>query len=115
MNGAANWQWYSGSCGGTNVGSGTSISVSPTITTTYYVRGEGGCINAGNCASITLTMGPLPTLGNYPNKTVVAGRNTTVTPNAVPTNTVHAVAYANTNFKGILTVVFLPATTVLFG
>jgi len=39
----ATWHWYSGSCGGTPVGSGTSISVSPTITTTYYVRAEGDC------------------------------------------------------------------------
>ena len=33
----ANWNWYSGSCGGTFVGSGSSIVVSPGSTTTYYL------------------------------------------------------------------------------
>jgi hypothetical protein len=35
--------WYRGGCGGTLVGTGSSITVSPTSTTTYYVRREGGC------------------------------------------------------------------------
>lgn len=56
LNSATHWQWYSGSCGGTALGSGSSISVSPAATTTYFVRGEGGCTTAGNCASITITV-----------------------------------------------------------
>jgi gliding motility-associated-like protein len=52
----ANWEWYEGSCGGTPVGSGTSISVSPTSTTTYFVRAEGTCNNT-NCAFVTITLG----------------------------------------------------------
>lgn len=54
LNGATNWQWYSGSCGGTSVGSGTSIIVSPSATTNYYVRGEGGCVTLGSCANTTV-------------------------------------------------------------
>ena len=61
LNDAQNWQWYSGSCGGTPAGTGTSISVSPTITTTYYARGEGGCVPLGSCGTITVTVRPLPT------------------------------------------------------
>lgn len=53
LNDAADWQWYSGSCGGTAVGSGTSMSVS--APGTYFVRGEGGCVTAGACASVTVT------------------------------------------------------------
>jgi hypothetical protein len=56
LNSAANWQWYSGSCGGTSVGSGTSVSVSPIVTTTYYARGEGGCVTPGTCAQITVNV-----------------------------------------------------------
>jgi hypothetical protein len=56
LNSATDWEWYSGSCGGTTEGSGTSITVSPTVTTTYYVRGEGGCITPGSCAQITITV-----------------------------------------------------------
>ncbi|WP_220764200.1 hypothetical protein, partial [Flavobacterium sp. UMI-01] len=33
----ANARWYSGSCGGTLVGTGSSINVSPTTNTTYFV------------------------------------------------------------------------------
>jgi YVTN family beta-propeller protein len=61
LNNATNWQWYRGSCGGISVGSGTSITVSDTIATTYYVRGEGGCTGPGSCANITITVNPLPT------------------------------------------------------
>lgn len=49
----ANWQWYSGSCGGTSIGSGTTISPSPISTTSYFVRAEGYC-NTTSCASITI-------------------------------------------------------------
>ncbi len=61
LNSATNWQWYTVSCGGTSVGSGSSISVSPTITTTYFVRGEGGITTPGTCASITVTVNAIPT------------------------------------------------------
>ncbi len=56
LNSATNWQWYSSSCGGTSVGSGTNIIVTPTTTTTYFARGEGGCVTPGACASITITV-----------------------------------------------------------
>ncbi|CAG5080294.1 hypothetical protein CRYO30217_01248 [Parvicella tangerina] len=52
----ANWQWYQGSCGGGPVGTGNSISVTPTATTTYYVRGEGACGNS-TCVDVTITVG----------------------------------------------------------
>jgi len=61
LNDNLNWQWYSGTCGGTFVGSGASISVSPTLTTTYYARGEGGCGQIGSCGSITISVIPAPT------------------------------------------------------
>ena len=49
----ANWKWYSGSCGGTLVGSGASTTVYPTVTTTYYVRAEGDC-NTTACVSVSV-------------------------------------------------------------
>ncbi len=51
----AQWQWYSGSCGGTPVGSGSSITVSPSVTTNYFVRAEGVCGNT-MCVFITITV-----------------------------------------------------------
>jgi len=55
----ASWFWYAGSCGGTQIGSGASINVSPDTTTTYFVRAEGDC-NVTDCASVTVTVLPSP-------------------------------------------------------
>ncbi|MDX2173645.1 MAG: gliding motility-associated C-terminal domain-containing protein [Bacteroidota bacterium] len=52
----AQWVWYSGSCGSVNTGSGTTILVSPSVTTTYFVRAEGACGN-GLCKSVTVNLG----------------------------------------------------------
>ncbi|MFI5150470.1 MAG: gliding motility-associated C-terminal domain-containing protein [Bacteroidia bacterium] len=55
----ATWDWYSGSCGGTLVGTGTSVSVSPVTSTTYYVRASGTC-NTTACVSVTVNMSSTP-------------------------------------------------------
>jgi hypothetical protein len=61
LNSATEWHWYTGSCGDSLVGTGSSITVSPDSTTTYYVRGEGGCITSGSCGSGTVGVGYDPT------------------------------------------------------
>ena len=54
---ATDWTWYEGSCGGPVVGTGTSIDVSPTSTTTYFVEATGGCFgSSGVCVSETVTV-----------------------------------------------------------
>lgn len=51
------WEWYSGSCGGTFLGNGNSIVVTPTATTTYYVRASAGTsCSATACISGTVTL-----------------------------------------------------------
>ncbi|MGE3823139.1 MAG: hypothetical protein AB7G44_02865, partial [Bacteroidia bacterium] len=55
----ATWNWYTGSCGGTLVGQGASINVSPTSSTTYFVRAIGTC-NTTPCASTSVSVNPLP-------------------------------------------------------
>lgn len=62
LNDASNWEWTSVSCGGTMEGNGSSISVAPSVTTTYYARGMGNCVTGGNCQSITITVNPAPTV-----------------------------------------------------
>ncbi len=50
----ATWRWYSGTClSGTFVGTGATINVSPSVTTTYFVRAEGDC-NITDCQQITV-------------------------------------------------------------
>lgn len=53
----ASWHWYADNCGGTALSaSGTSITVNPAVSTTYYVRGEGCDIS--NCANVTVNVSP---------------------------------------------------------
>mgnify|MGYP001205846799 CR=1 FL=1 len=56
----ANWQWYTGSCGGVSEGTGVAISVNPAITTKYYARAEGTCNNT-ICDSLTVVVESLST------------------------------------------------------
>jgi hypothetical protein len=76
------WKWYRGSCGGTLVGTGNSITVSPTSTTTYFVRAEGVC-NTTACISRTVTVtppcGPQSLVSNAPNNTTCYGSAVTLT------------------------------------
>lgn len=52
---SASWRWYNASCGGTLAGTGSSITVTPLVTTTYYVRAEGDC-NTTTCVPITINI-----------------------------------------------------------
>ena len=51
----ATWKWYSGACGTTLAGSGNTLTVTPNVTTTYWVRAEGDC-NITTCQQITITV-----------------------------------------------------------
>lgn len=61
LNDATQWAVYTGSCGGTLLGTTTTSSfvVSPTATTAYFVRGEGGCVTSGSCSVITVNVSTL--------------------------------------------------------
>jgi hypothetical protein len=76
------WKWYRGSCGGTFVGTGNSITVTPSTTTTYFVRAEGLC-NTTACISRTVTVtppcGPQSLVSNAPNNTTCYGTSVTLT------------------------------------
>jgi len=79
LNDATNWQWYTTNCGGTSAGSGTNVVVSPTTTTIYYARGEGGCTTPLSCSTITVTVNPLPTVSITGASTVCSGYSSTLT------------------------------------
>ena len=79
LNDAAQWNVYSGSCGGTLVGSTVSstFSINPTSTTTYYVRGGGGCVLGGSCASITINVTTAPEINITGNGTSILSGDST--------------------------------------
>lgn len=70
------WKWYVGGCAnGTAIGTGATINVNPTQTTTYYVRAEGDCGNT-TCASIQVVVNPTSIGGTLTqDKTICAGSN----------------------------------------
>ena len=70
----ASWKWYTASCGGSFIGSGTSITVSPLVTTSYFVRAEGDC-NTTNCVSITVTVKSVTAIVTGPSNTMVTYGN----------------------------------------
>lgn len=62
LNDATAWKWYSGSCGGTLVGTGSSITQSVGATTMFYARGENICASSnGNCGFTKVTFQSAPT------------------------------------------------------
>ncbi len=84
LNDATKWFIYSGSCGGTFVGSTTSstFQVTPTgASTTYFVRGEGGCVTAGSCGSKTVSVSTAQTANAGPDQNV-CGTSTSLAGNS---------------------------------
>jgi hypothetical protein len=82
----ASWKWYTGSCGGTLVGTGPTLTVSPTASTTYYVRAEGLC-NTTTCALVTVvvsTSAPGSVTLNAPPASGGVGSTAVVSVNPVP-------------------------------
>ena len=58
--GSSNWEWFSNNCGGTPIGTGPSISVTPSTTTTYFVAASAnGACPATACANGTVSL-PVP-------------------------------------------------------
>ncbi|MEI8272050.1 MAG: hypothetical protein WCG08_05465 [Paludibacter sp.] len=58
--------WYTGSCGGTatSPATGNTLTVSPTVTTTYYARNYNNSQFSAGCASILITVNARPTVAS---------------------------------------------------
>lgn len=86
LNGSQQWEWSTGGCGQTVFTTGGPlIAVSPTTTTTYYVRGIGNCFANGPCDSVTIyvdTTAPTPVSAQLPQVQLVCGANLPI-PSAV--------------------------------
>ncbi|MEO1097689.1 MAG: T9SS type A sorting domain-containing protein [Bacteroidota bacterium] len=52
-------QWYLSSCGGSLLGAGNTLEVTPDATTTYFVS-AGNCGAQVSCVDVTITVNPLP-------------------------------------------------------
>ncbi|HEX7138758.1 MAG TPA: hypothetical protein VF219_12955 [Vicinamibacterales bacterium] len=84
--------WYQQTNSGlTAIGTGPSITVSPTVTTTYLAQATNAC-NSSNSATVTVTIGPsctAPTVTQPGNQTIGLGTSTTITVTASGSGTLH--------------------------
>ena len=87
-------QWYSGSCGGTFLGSGSSIIVAPTTTTDYFVRYSGTC-NTTVCASVTVEVNTPHAISLQPIVSQTACSDTSVSLSVTTTGTVSSYQWYN--------------------
>ncbi|MDD2636697.1 MAG: hypothetical protein PHW82_14495, partial [Bacteroidales bacterium] len=76
------YQWYADGCGsGSVLGTGSSLNVSPSITTIYYVRrvGSSPCnLTTTACAIGTVNVDPLPTASAGGSQTICSNGTATV-------------------------------------
>ena len=86
LNDATAFQWYNTGCGTGSIGSGATIVVSPTATTTFYVRGEGGCTTPPTCSTVTINVNTVPTVSiSVPSNTFCIGTSITMTASGAST------------------------------
>ncbi|WP_337045278.1 Ig-like domain-containing protein, partial [Emticicia sp. 17c] len=74
--------WYNQSSGGTAIGTGTSLSQSPTVNTTYYASCKNGSCESSRVATsqVTVTTQPnSPTSVNVDNTTICSGSSVSLT------------------------------------
>ncbi len=85
---SASWQWYSGSCGGKTEGTGTTKTVSPAVSTTFFLRAEGACNNT-ICRNIVVTVldSSVPAASIAGTTTICSGQGTTLSVNGGSTGT----------------------------
>ena len=113
LNDATQWHIYTGSCAGTQIGTstGSTFVVSPASTTTYFVRGEGGCTTPGSCGTITVSVGDLtnPTISCPGNQTGTVSSACNFT---IPDYTPMAMAFDNCTASPTVTQSPTPGTSV---
>jgi hypothetical protein len=93
LSAGASWRWYSGTCGGTLVGTGATLNnINVTTTTTFFVRAEGGNCGNSNCASVTVIINTVPTVvvTYLTDSIALPGKNVTLVATATPSNVTYA-------------------------
>ena len=80
LNDATRWHVYTGSCGVDEIGSTTlsTMFVVPDSATTYYVRGEGGCVTPGSCGTVTVSTKSVSATITTSDKSSVTGTSATL-------------------------------------
>jgi hypothetical protein len=69
--------WYTGGCGTTFIGTGNSITVTPSTTTTYFARNYNSGLFSSSCASTTITVNQIPQVTITPTSNVICNGSST--------------------------------------
>ena len=79
LNNATAWTWYNESCGSQSLGTGTTLKVKVDKTTTYYVRGTGGCVaETATCTAVVVKYDDIgPEITACPENIIVASETGT--------------------------------------
>ena len=78
----AGWRWYLNSCGGTFVSSAVAPVITPTVSSTYYIRAESTC-NTTACMSTKIIVSTLSTLSSSQQWTIYDTTNSGLVQNYV--------------------------------
>jgi hypothetical protein len=92
----ASWVWYSGSCGGTRVGTGATLALTGiSATTTYFVRAEGGTCANSACVSTAVTINTVPAIqiDVLGDTSLLPGKTCTLIATANPLNAANTFAW----------------------
>lgn len=87
VGGSGTTYWFAGSCGsttGSSIGFGSSISVSPSTTTTYYARNYSAGNWSNTCASKTITVNSIPSTPSAPTSNSPQCGSVTITRSGTP-------------------------------
>ncbi len=71
--------WFEGGCATSGeIGTGSTITVSPTVTTTYFARNYSGGVWSTDCVNTTITVNPAPIVNAGADVAVCAGSSVTL-------------------------------------
>jgi hypothetical protein len=87
--------WYSGSCGGTQIGTGTTLTVTPSATTTYYAKNFSNGSFSPGCASVTVTMLSAPPVNAGNDQSLCAGTTVSLNGTAGTSSGAPSVGFLN--------------------
>ena len=83
---AKRWVWRRNNCYGDIVGVGSSITIAPDSTTTYFVKGEGGCVLIEECSSIQIEVENPPTVEITPSTQTICATTTQISLTSIYSN-----------------------------
>ena len=113
--------WFAGACSTTGaIGTGNSITLTPSANTTYYARNFSNGQFSLSCASTEISIKPLPVVNAGPDMTVCPGSNVQLNATATEvtgsrTFTWSGSGYDNNNFIVGGTLSGLPSSAVITG